>query len=651
MKLYQKLLLGFATVALLVGCVGYVAQQMNQRVQRSVVQLTDTAVQELYASADMGTALRESLAAKRRAAAMSAGSERDAAVADIEGHYARFESALAAARNATSTGRRRAVEWNREDVASAQERKTAWLETLTHTFVDYRTAGQYILENESGGMNSILVVDAALEPIVFSAMLPVLSQYREAARSDVAREAESVRTQILRADRFLFVSVLLAIGIALVLVVLIANSIAAPLFKLREATRDFGRGRFDLRVRLDSRDEVADLGAELNRMAAELSETTVSKQYLDLVLASMSDPLFVLESDGQIRQVNKAAASAVGRRPYELVGRSMADFLVDGTVATFEVLNRVEHGGSTGNIELQLLRRDGKDVPVVFSAARMLGPDGEDKGIVAVAKDITAQKLVQTELVRARREAEEMARMKSSFLANMSHEIRTPLTGIIGSSQVLAEIAGGDALEVAHIIERAGVRLLASINSVLDLARIEAGELSPYDEVLNLAEEAHDAACVLRRLAQDKGVDLQVIERVPDVRVHADPGFLNRIVTNLVGNAIKFTEHGHVHVIVDVRDDDVATLEVVDTGIGMSQDFIPQLFAEFKQESAGLSRTHEGSGLGLAITKKLVDLMDASIEVRSEKGAGTSFTVTLPLAAEPSAPRGAQAVEAGGEQA
>lgn len=233
------------------------------------------------------------------------------------------------------------------------------------------------------------------------------------------------------------------------------------------------------------------------------------------------------------------------------------------------------------------------------------------------------------ELEEAKERAEEVARLKSAFLANMSHEIRTPLTGILGFTEIMEDQAKGDMKRLTRIIRRNGERLLETINSVLDLARLEAGKMTMETELVNVAHAVHPVADFFRTLADKNGLDLSVDVKEPDAWIDIDTSCLLRIQSNLIGNAIKFTENGEVAICVDATSDGVQ-LTVRDTGIGIEHDFLPYLFEEFRQASTGLARSHEGSGLGLAITRRLVELAGGSISVNSEVGRGTAFTVSFP---------------------
>ena len=252
-----------------------------------------------------------------------------------------------------------------------------------------------------------------------------------------------------------------------------------------------------------------------------------------------------------------------------------------------------------------------------------------------VVLDVTERKQFQEELVAAKDKAEEMSRLKSAFLANMSHEIRTPLTSIIGFAEVLDDLdLEPPADQFTGLIHESGRRLLDTLNSVLDLSQLEAGLMRLNPTEVALRDEVQSTLALLGPRAEKKQVTLQA--DLPDTPLPAtlDCAAFQRIVTNLLANAVKFTDTGgHVSLRLAAEDSTVC-LRVEDTGVGIDPDFLPHLFDAFQQESTGNGREFEGSGLGLTITKELVDLMGGTIEVDSVKGEGTMFTVRLPRHAE-----------------
>ena len=249
-------------------------------------------------------------------------------------------------------------------------------------------------------------------------------------------------------------------------------------------------------------------------------------------------------------------------------------------------------------------------------------------GAAGTLTDVTDTVNVEAER-RARQRAEELLRLKSSLLDTMSHELRTPLTSVLGFAEVLADEIEGEHAEFASHIHAGASRLLDTLNSVLDLAQLEGRGLSLQQDRTDAGAELAETAGLLRPLAEQKGLALTV--RVPEegVPVVLDRHALQRVLTNLVGNAIKFTPAGRVAVGLAAGAERVR-FEVEDTGVGISEAFLPHLFEPFRQASEGLARSHEGSGLGLSITKQLVELMGGTIAVESEVGAGTRFTVEVP---------------------
>ncbi|MCS4052942.1 PAS domain S-box protein [Salinibacter ruber] len=239
-------------------------------------------------------------------------------------------------------------------------------------------------------------------------------------------------------------------------------------------------------------------------------------------------------------------------------------------------------------------------------------------------------------LVQAREEAEEAAQLKSAMLANMSHEVRTPLMSMIGSADLLREDleeAGleGEPADMAEQIFRSGQRLRETLDSALELSRLESGAYTLDDDSAYLDVVVREVAQELNLRAHEKGVRLEVGGPGASVEAGLDETAVRRIVRNLVENAIKFTpEGGKVQVGVEPEDEETVVLAVEDTGVGIAEEAREDIFDAFKQESEGLDREYEGSGLGLSIVDRLTTMLGGTIEVESEKGTGTRFAVRLP---------------------
>jgi len=258
------------------------------------------------------------------------------------------------------------------------------------------------------------------------------------------------------------------------------------------------------------------------------------------------------------------------------------------------------------------------------------------------------------ELTEAKERAEEASQLKSAMLANMSHEVRTPLTSITGFAELMSEEAEGQAQRFASLIYDNSQRLLETLGSVLRLSKLEAGKQTLRFEEMDLVEEAKSLATEQSERANEAGVDLKLDLDAEDCRCLLDRGAVQRILRNLVGNAIKFTpEDGEVILRLKQKTEGTspgsdgsfphAVLEVEDTGEGMSESFQEDMFKAFRQEEQSPRGGHEGSGLGLSITKQLVDLLHGEIEVESEKGVGTCFRIRLPRIPEGADPAKVQA--------
>jgi signal transduction histidine kinase len=224
---------------------------------------------------------------------------------------------------------------------------------------------------------------------------------------------------------------------------------------------------------------------------------------------------------------------------------------------------------------------------------------------------------------------QEAVTLKDEFLATTSHELRTPITAILGYASILREEIPADYHEFVDIIEKSGQRLMSTLNSLLDLAKLRAGTMEVSSDLIDLAVLLDKIVETHRPSAVAKGVTIELRVETEDPHAYSDEYAATKAFDSLLNNAIKFTEQGGVEVSL-VDEGDSLTVHIADTGVGIDKDFLPALFDEFRQESGGLARTHLGNGLGLAIAERIVDLLGGSIEVQSEKGKGSTFTVILP---------------------
>jgi len=355
------------------------------------------------------------------------------------------------------------------------------------------------------------------------------------------------------------------------------------------------------------------------------------------ILAGLLDP------DGTFLAVNDTAMEYVEAPRDAVLGEPFWKTPWWGPDMQGTVRQKVERaaGGEYAQFEAEHTHPD-DDVRTVTGTIRPV-TDRSDRvvSLVVSARDITERKNHAEELRAAKEEAEDANRMKSAFLANMSHEIRTPLTSIIGFAEAIGNEVDADAEgpvpHFAGLIEESGRHLLDTLNAVLNLSKLEAGEMTLQPEAFDLADQVKEMVSQLRPQAEEAAVSLHVDTSATPVR--ADEGGIQVALRNLVSNAIKYTpEGGHVEVRARTSDD-TAVLEVEDTGIGMDPDQVPTLFEPFRQASEGTSREYEGTGLGLSVTKRIVDQMDGDIAVDTAVGEGTCFTIRLPHPDSVSIPR------------
>ena len=376
------------------------------------------------------------------------------------------------------------------------------------------------------------------------------------------------------------------------------------------------------------------------RKQAEKAAEASAERYRTLMNLA-NDAIFIAEAKtGQLIDANQKAQELVGRSLEEICQMHQSELHPPEKREEYRAIFKQHmHDESVLAEGLQVVDREGRYTSVDISASTI---EIDDTLLAhAIFRDATKREQYERQLVEAKERAEELLRLKSSILNNMSHELRTPLTSIIGFSDVLAKELPEEHREMVDLINRAGKRLQATLTSVLELSRLETNA-SLELESLEVGRQVRDVASLHEQQAQEKGLAFHVEEPETPLYARLDRGGLGRVVDNLLSNAIKFTRRGSVSVEVGTCGAGASSVyvKVEDTGVGISEEFLPHLFEDYKQESEGLSRSHEGSGLGLAITRRLVELMEGEIDVQSRKGQGSVFTVRFPRQKELEAEEG-----------
>jgi PAS domain S-box-containing protein len=297
-----------------------------------------------------------------------------------------------------------------------------------------------------------------------------------------------------------------------------------------------------------------------------------------------------------------------------------------------EAWRRHEEEGAPYRPEYRTRRSDGKDVWVQGAVRYLTDEAGKPLRMIGALQNITDRKASERALVQAKEEAESATRAKSAFLATMSHEIRTPLNGVLGMTQAMAmgEVTDQQR-ERLEVIRQSGESLLAILNDVLDLSKIEAGKLELEQAEFDIDELSRGAIGAFAATAQAKGLDFDLkVERAARGVYRGDSVRVRQILYNLVSNALKFTETGGVSVVVGRRNK-LLSIGVTDTGIGIAGDKLASLFQKFEQADASTTRRYGGTGLGLAICRDLAELMGGTVRAESTPGAGATFIAELPL--------------------
>jgi PAS domain S-box-containing protein len=384
-----------------------------------------------------------------------------------------------------------------------------------------------------------------------------------------------------------------------------------------------------------------------SRAQAQTDDRPALQQFAQMVEAT-NVGIVVLEPnkpDIPIAFTNAGACAISGYAKTELVGRSWASLHGPETSpATIAAIRDALGKGRPISTTLLVYRKDGTPLWIQLDLSPVRDGDGWLDAYVMVFVDISEQKRIESELRSAWEAAEQANRAKSDFIANISHELRTPLNGVIGFTNLLLnENLPAEQRRYATFAHDAGSSLLAIVNNVLDLSKIEAGKLDLVETDFSVVELAVSCNTVVWHAAREKGLDLNFVLK-PDVvnLVRGDPNRIRQVLLNLLSNAIKFTEKGNVVLSIakveDTADGTVLKFSVTDTGLGIAKEHQARLFQKFSQ----VDRTHkqytQGTGLGLAICKKLVELMGGTIGVISTPGLGSSFWFTVPLKAAQGSP-------------
>ena len=373
--------------------------------------------------------------------------------------------------------------------------------------------------------------------------------------------------------------------------------------------------------------------------AIRTTEIIATRNRLNAMISTSQDGVLMVDADGKILDYNGAASRIFGYSRAEAIGQELAELIIP------QHLRDAHHAGmkrylSTGNkrvvdqglVELEACDKSGRIFPVELSIASVESEKGEI--FVSFIRDISDRVAKEAELVDARDKAVSGEKAKAKMLAVMSHEMRTPLNGLLGSLQLLSKTKlNSRQLNFVDVMTTSGHMLLEHVNNVLDISRVDAGKVERTYQAFDLKEAVNDVVSSLQEQAKERGNVLSVDFVGSDVAgAIGDKTRLTQILVNLAGNAIKFTEDGAISIEVERNiGEDTVEFRVVDSGIGISERDVKNIFEDFVTLDTSFRREVEGTGLGLSIVKRLVTLLSGQIGVESVVGEGSVFWVRLPL--------------------
>src|SRR5947209_925493 len=620
MSLRTKLLAGYLVfIAALVVLGGWSAWRL-----REMGDVSRRIISNNYDSVVAAQEMKESLERQDSAAVFALLGARERAEAQTREPRARFDGNFQkAANNITEPGEPEVIETIRRDRDAYYQMFDDFLTRVNATEVKTAAANPNARDEESAERGEYFT---RLEP-QFNKLradcdhLLQLNQRAMLAKSEAAGHV---------ARRWFYLTLLMAgllVGAGLALAFFLANRIVEPLRQLTATTVKIAGGDLNAKVKVNSHDKVGVLAAEYNRMAerirqlrrSDMGQLVVAQQTTEAAIDSLYDPVIVTDAEGCVTKLNPAAEEIFGSEQENSgkhVGEVARDTLIAGAVA--EALRSQRPVAGEGASSVLPLAVDGSERSFRLRTTPMRDNEKHLLGAVTLLEDITHLR--------------EIDRLKSEFIATASHELRTPLTSVQMGVYLLLEGAVGELTdkqqEVLEACRQDCDRLDKLMRDLLDLSKIEAGESQPRLAPVRARDLIAAVAAESRPQVEAKGLELSVDAPVDLPQVEVDRTQIERVISNLVINAIRYTRHGEIKLSAERRDDHVA-VSISDTGSGIPSEYLPHIFDKFVQVPGAQTG---GAGLGLAISKSLVEAHDGRMSVQSEVGRGTTFTFTLPIA-------------------
>jgi two-component system, NtrC family, sensor histidine kinase KinB len=604
MSLRTKLLLGYVGFVLALGVLG----AWSARTLREMSAVSGRIISENYDSVVAAQNMKESLERQDSAALFDLLGQRERARRQVAEHRTRFDAALAtAAANITETGEREAVESIRQGRDEYYRRFDEFLDTTGD-----RTA------------------------LYFQSLEPRFNDVRAGADRLLRLNQEAMRRKADAASRTARRWFFITLGLALILMaagvaieVSLSRAIVGPVAQLTAATARLASGDLDApAVPVRSADEIGTLAVSFNRMAdrlrelrrSDLGKLLVAQQTTEAVIDSLFDPVIVADGQGLVTRVNPAAERLFGAKA-DALGKPIDTVTRDSRIAqsVMDVLRAQVPAASEDTAAMLPWAVDGTRRAFRIRSTPMKDADGRLVGVVTLLEDVT--------------HLSEVSRVKSEFIAAASHELRTPLTSAQMGIHLLLEGTAG-ALddrqrEILEVCREDTARLDRLMRELLDLSKIESGAVTPQLSDVRPATLLAEATEPLRLQVEGQGLRLDV-DAPPDLpQVAVDRGQIERVIANLVTNAIRATPAGGTITVAAAPRKDEVAISVADTGSGIPREFLSTIFEPFVQVPHA---SRGGAGLGLTISRRIIEGHGGRLSVQSEPGRGSTFTFTVPLA-------------------
>ncbi len=613
MSLYLRLILRFSALAAVIAVVCVISIRESREIEKETRKLLESTVRELDSAVAMELALQESrhaayqmLAASYRAQRLgtAAAADRQAAEASLWQEIRRAERLLAAAEAATLAGIAMARDTaDDRTAASVQEELDQWLEPLGNELKAFsRQVREFVRLSREDAEAADEFLRTLLEPALEEALIHRVASYRLAATEEVSEEARKILAEASSATRLVMGASVFAVVLSILLGLTAAHSLAKPVTQLRNAAVDIGKGNLETRVELRSRDEIGQLAASFNEMATELSNTTVSKSYLDEVIDTMAGALIVVDPTRAIRSVNRAGLDLLGYEEAELQGEPIDLICPEQDPVNTGSLVRLSDDRRVRNLDRNFVHKDGTVIPVSFSGSTLRDARGNVRVFVCIAHDISQRKLMEQRLRASLRE-------KELLLREVHHRVKNNLQ-VISSLLDLQSEHTRDPQHLAFVKDsRNRIRSMALIHEQLyradDLGEIH---LRPYLEELvgHLFRSfgIEPGRVALRSRLEELTIDLD--------RAIACGLILSELVSNSLKHAFPDGASGEVSIELSAPDEDTLRLVVGDDGRGLD----------------GALDLHTSQSMGLTLVTMMAKQLHGTMDVRHD--GGVEFRIDFP---------------------